>query len=94
MKLLEDHINKLWASSKLSQAKRGITRLPCYVIYRVWDENRPLSGVLALEYFGSFFIEQMYDGFGVNKCSLGIDLYFAFICMTLFLYVIDRKSVV
>ena len=55
MKLLEDHINKLWASSKLSQAKRGITRLPCYVIYRVLDENRPLSGVLALEYFGSFF---------------------------------------
>ena len=77
MKLLEDHINKLWASSKLSQAKRGITRLPCYVIYRVLDENRPLSGVLALEYFGPFFlVKQIYDGFGVDKRSLGIDLYF------------------
>lgn len=30
------------------------TRLSCYVIYGVWDENRPPSGVLALEYFGSF----------------------------------------
>ena len=65
MKRLEDHINKLWASSKLYQAKRSTTRLSCYVIYRVRDENRPPSAVLALEYF-VFFLK--------NKSTMALEL--------------------
>ena len=87
MKLLEDHLNILRANSKLYRLKRSTIRSSFYVIDKVWDENPPPSGVLALEYFGSVFIEQIYDGFGVNKCSLGIDLYFAFMTFMTFLYV-------
>ena len=62
---LEGRMNKLWAISKAKC--RATRRLSYYVLYRVSDENRPLSRILGLRIRSPFFNRTNVRWFGVEN---------------------------